>query len=284
MSTAEVGYKMRKVEAGAQMFDQYCANCHGTNAAGGQCPPLNQTSGLYGGEVGEGVAWRLEQLGWDRAQPYEYLVSTISRGMPVSTRPEQYPGNRKEPVPGAKWQMAMPAWSQRYGGPLRDDQIDSLATYLANFKEYIPTDPTAAVKVVGTPPPTVAAAVSGTPTPLPTPSVSLVAGDAAKGQDLFKTATCNACHALPGVSEMTVGPSMVGIGTRIGQRITAPGYTGVAKTGEEYVYESVRSPHAFIVENYAVNGKSPMIQFPAERVSDQDIADLIAYLKQAGGS
>lgn len=283
MADAEVGYKMRKVEAGAQMFDQYCANCHGTNAAGGQCPPLNQLSGLYGGDVGEGIAWRLEELGWDRTDPYGYLYSTIARGVPISTRPEQYAGNRKEPVPGGKWDMAMPAWSQRNGGPLRDDQIESLATYLANFKEYIPADPTEAVKVVGTPPPTVAAAPAGTPTPLPTPSVDLTAGDAAAGEALFVSGTCIACHALPGVSEAKVGPTMVGLGARLDSTIAAPGYTGQAKTGEEYVYESIRNPNGHIVEGFAVNGKSSMIQFGAERLSDQAIADLIAYLKAAGG-
>ena len=137
MPRAEVGYKMRKAESGAQMFEQYCSNCHGPNAVGAICPPLDETSGLYGGDLGPGVAWRLEQLGWDRQLAFEYVVSTISRGVPISTRPNQYPGNRNAENPN---DMAMPAWAQIYGGPLRPDQVTDLATYLTNFRENIPND------------------------------------------------------------------------------------------------------------------------------------------------
>jgi mono/diheme cytochrome c family protein len=167
MSTAEVGFHNRRAENGAQMFSQYCANCHGDNAVGGICPPLNEKSGLYGGNVGEGVAWRLEQLGWNREQPYEYIVSTISRGVPVSTRPEQFAGNRDELHPDV---MAMPAWSQRYGGPLRDDQVADLATYLTNFSEFIPKDDIEKAKaVVGQPPATARPTRAPSATPLASP-------------------------------------------------------------------------------------------------------------------
>jgi mono/diheme cytochrome c family protein len=289
MPKAEAGYKQRHAETGALLFDQYCGNCHGQNAMGGVCPPLNEKSGLYGGDIAEGVAWRLEQLGWDRNGANEYIQSTISSGRTVSTRPGQYPGNRIE---GAGNVMAMPAWSQRAGGPLRDDQIADIATYLTNFRKAIPSDPAEAVKVVGTPPPTPAttgAGATGAVTAttgaaaVPTPSVDLTKGDATKGAALFKSATCMACHALPGVSEAKVGPAMTGLLARATTEIAGPQFTGKAKTVEEYVYESVRNPNAYVVPAFAVNGKSPMVVFGTDRLSDQDIADLIAYLKQAGG-
>lgn len=131
LAKAAVGFNMRSVESGAQMFDQYCASCHGPNAAGANCPPLDERSGIHGGDLGEGVAWRLEEMYWDRADAYGFVYSTIAAGRMVSTRPDKYQGTDPKV-------MAMPAWSQQYGGPLRPDQIKDLATYVVNFRSYLP--------------------------------------------------------------------------------------------------------------------------------------------------
>lgn len=125
------GFQTRSVESGAQMFDQYCATCHAFNAAGANCPPLDETSGLHGGDLGEGVAWRLEEMHWDRGDVYGYVYATISAGRMESSRPDLYQGTDPKA-------MAMPAWSQQYGGPLRPDQIKDLATYVVNFRSYLP--------------------------------------------------------------------------------------------------------------------------------------------------
>jgi mono/diheme cytochrome c family protein len=147
MPAAMRGFEVRKVETGAAMFAQYCGNCHGPNASGGVCPPLDATSGLHGGDIGPGIAWRLEDLGWDVRQPYEYVYGVISSGRNVSTRPDQYPGNRVATSPQA---MAMPAWSQRFGGPLRDDQIADLAAYIVAFRDAVPADATPRPKAAAT--------------------------------------------------------------------------------------------------------------------------------------
>ncbi len=132
LAKASVGFNMRSVESGAQMFDQYCASCHGPNAAGANCPPLDEHSGIHGGDLGEGVAWRLEEMHWDRADAYGFVYSTISAGRMVSSRPDRYQGTDPKA-------MAMPAWSQQYGGPLRPDQIKDLANYVVNFRSYLPS-------------------------------------------------------------------------------------------------------------------------------------------------
>ncbi len=131
MSKASLGFQKRSVESGAQMFNQYCANCHGPNASGLNCPPLDETSGLHGGDIGAGIAWRLEEQHWDRNDAYGYVYSIIAAGRTQSTRPDRYRGT----APDA---MQMPAWSQQYGGPLRPDQIKDLATYVVAFREYFP--------------------------------------------------------------------------------------------------------------------------------------------------
>ena len=132
MARAELGYKSRSVEAGAQMFEQYCASCHGANASGLNCPTLDEFSGIHGGDLGEGVAWRLEEVNWAKGDPYGYVESIIKAGRTVSTRPDQYDGGLGE---GA---MHMPAWSQDYAGPLRPDQVRDIANYVVNFRDYFP--------------------------------------------------------------------------------------------------------------------------------------------------
>lgn len=131
MSKASLGFSKRSVESGAQMFDQYCKACHGPNAAGLNCPPLNETSGLHGGDIGPGVAWRLEEQNWDRTDAYGYVYAAISAGRMASTRPDRYRGLGED-------QMQMPAWSQSYGGPLRPDQLKDLTNYVVNFREFFP--------------------------------------------------------------------------------------------------------------------------------------------------
>jgi mono/diheme cytochrome c family protein len=139
MPKASLGWDSRHVESGAQMFDQYCASCHGFNASGGVCPPLDATSGLHGGDIGPGVAWRLEELGWAPQQPYEYVYSVVAGGRTLSTRPDQYPGNRTADNPA---EMSMPAWSQEFGGPLRPDQVRDLTEYIVAFRDAVPDDAT----------------------------------------------------------------------------------------------------------------------------------------------
>ena len=151
MAKASVGWDMRSVENGAVLFAQYCASCHGDNAVGLNCPPLNESSGLYGGDIAPGVACRLEDLGWDRTDPYGYIVSVIIAGRQYSTRPGQFPGNRMTatplprgfPTPEATSPplMAMPAWGEDFGGPLRDDQVRDIANYLVEFRSYLTPTP-----------------------------------------------------------------------------------------------------------------------------------------------
>ncbi len=92
-----------------------------------------------------------------------------------------------------------------------------------------------------------------TPTSLPGNGGS---GDAAKGESLFASNSCNSCHS-------TGSNSVVG-----------PGLAGVSQRGDDaYLRQSIREPLAVIVEGFA----PAMPPFPA--LTDADIGDLIAYLK-----
>ena len=161
----------------------------------------------------------------------------------------------------------MPTWSQQYGGPLRDDQVNDLVNFVMNWEAEANAGPSVPLnfKPVG----------SDTTTPLP-------AGDVARGADLFaqkvkagnnSNVPCKACHSLlPG--QILVGPSLAGIGTLAASR--EPG-----KSAEDYIRESIQNPNAYLVSDspaYLTNGKSTMPAGLGNSLTDQDLADLIAYL------
>jgi ferredoxin/coenzyme F420-reducing hydrogenase delta subunit/cytochrome c551/c552 len=100
-----------------------------------------------------------------------------------------------------------------------------------------------------------------------------VGPDATAGEDLYyetslgTNAACRICHSLqPGVD--LVGPSFVGIASRAGDRV--PGLTA-----EEYLYQSITNPDAYIVEGYPAGQMVPNL---AEILTEEQIDDLIAFL------
>ena len=286
MLAAARGWSVRSVEGGAAMFDQYCASCHGPNAVGLMCPPLNEKSGLHGGNLGPGVAWRLEELGWDRTLLYEYVYGVISTGRTISTRPDRYLGNRIPPTPlpaGAPTPlatssplMAMPAWAQIYGGPLRPDQIRDLTNYVVAFNDYFPKP-----EVKGALPTAKALAATTRPTPRPTSSVTTTSSALTpleRGAELYAANPCGSCHILPGVSAGPVCPDLTGLAATAALRIKAADYTGTATTPEEYVRESIKNPTAYLAPGAVAGAVMPPLP-----LSDADIAALAAYLLQQGG-
>ena len=58
---------------------------------------------------------------------------------------------------------------------------------------------------------------------------------------------CWACHT-PAAKPC---PNLAGVGTRAVDRIAGADYTGKATTPEEYILESIQTPHQYVVEGYA---------------------------------
>ncbi len=99
-----------------------------------------------------------------------------------------------------------------------------------------------------------------------------VAGNIQQGEHLFKKGKnkappCLTCHPLqPG--GFALGPSLKGIYERASNRV--PG-----QTAESYLHQSIIAPMTFIVPGYR-----PIMYPDYEKdLSEQDIADLIAYLR-----
>jgi len=243
MAEFEVAQAAQAIEVGAELYENNCSSCHGLRGEGtpGLCPPLNDRYFF---------TERTREVGWNGTLE-DYIVATVSSGRLTSTRPELYPGQGRP---------AMPAWSEHYGGPLRDDQIRYIAAFVMNWEETAPDRQTQQP--------------SGPPVGTDI-NAELPEGDAAHGETLATTQGCVGCHV-----STTTGPAWMasagqpGIGARAETRITQDDYTGSATTPEQYLFESIVDPAAHLVDPY----QDLMPKTYAEILTAQDVADLIAYM------
>jgi hypothetical protein len=96
---------------------------------------------------------------------------------------------------------------------------------------------------------------------------------AERGEELFTTpairggAGCRVCHSLR-VGDDGVGPSLAGVASRAPGRV--PGLSA-----EEYLQQSILDPGAYLVDGYR---SGQMRAEVGERLTDAELADLIAYL------
>jgi mono/diheme cytochrome c family protein len=252
MANFATAYQARQVEAGGTLFESNCSPCHGLDGKGtGRAPALNTADLLTNGK-------RLSEIGW-AGTVHDYVLATVSGGRPrPSVQFSQYP-------------QRMPTWSQAYGGPLRDDQIQYIVAYILNWGPALANvtpEPTQAIVAVGT-----------------DITQKLPQGDPTAGAKAVETLGCTACHITA-----PIGPAWKpapennnqGIGARAAARITAADYKGKARTAEQYLFESIVDPDAYLVPGnatYAPGGKSIMPHDFATKLSAQNMADVIAYLQ-----
>jgi mono/diheme cytochrome c family protein len=107
-------------------------------------------------------------------------------------------------------------------------------------------------------------------TPASGTAETLPQGDGSRGAQLFTQSvngapTCSSCHTLDGT--VLVGPSLQGFAERAATRIANT-------SAMEYAYSSIVQPAAYTVSGF---GNSMYNQY-AQRLSPQEIADLITYL------
>ncbi len=244
MSSFTRSYNSRQVEVGAALFENNCRSCHGPQGKGieGVAPSINAAD-LFNGQ-------RLAAIGHTGGVE-DYIAGVIAAGRPI-------------PSEGTRYPQRMPAWGQRFGGPLREDQVDSLVTFIMNWEER--------------------ALAESEPAPLPSGevvgtdiAVSLPVGDADAGKALSAgTLGCSGCHELAAVGPLWA-PSGddPGIGERAELRYSQTAYTGTATSAEEYLIEATVLPNVHLVEGYESN---VMPDDYGRRLSVQDLADLVAYM------
>jgi mono/diheme cytochrome c family protein len=114
--------------------------------------------------------------------------------------------------------------------------------------------------------------VGSEPTPTQTTTgAATVAGDAAHGKEVFVAQHCGGCHTLGAAGTSgTVGPNL-------DQQLIM----SARKAGEplsDFARESIVNPNAFLAEGY--NGAIMPTSF-GDQLSDQEIADLVAFVVQS---
>jgi mono/diheme cytochrome c family protein len=226
----EVQQRAELIEFGAGVFVNNCTGCHGSQAQGitGVAPSLRDEHFF---------TQRIAEVGWQGSLE-DYIISVVTVGRQVSTRPELYVGGGRP---------AMPTWSEKFGGPLRDDQIRAVAAFVMNFQPY-------ALGEVPTMQPLLPPVDESTPE--------------GRGQVVFLQAGCNACHTITGLSTGTLAPPLDGIATRAATRVAG-------LSAEEYIHQSIVDPSAYVVEGFP-DGLMP--QTFAETLSEEQINDLVAFL------
>lgn len=232
MATYEQYQTAHTIEFGAELFEINCRGCHGLRGEGipNLAPPLNDAHFF---------TQRLEEVGWQGSLE-DYIIATVSSGRQVSTRPDQYPGAGSP---------AMPTWSDRFGGPLRDDQIQALAAFILNWESI----------AVGE--------SEITQLPTLTPSAAESNDPVVRGRAVFENGGCAACHTIEGISVGAVGPVLTNIGTTAAERVEG-------LTATEYIRQSILEPSAYLVEGY----DDLMIKNFGDSLSGTQLDDLVAFL------
>lgn len=97
--------------------------------------------------------------------------------------------------------------------------------------------------------------------------------------------TCTLCH-----NKMGRAPMLSDIGKNAPERLKDPRYKGTAKTIEEYIYESMTKPSAYVVAGFGKSGTNdtespmPVVTGGSIGLSETEVKAVIAYLQDAGGA
>ncbi len=245
MEEFDQAFRARQIENGAALFEANCLPCHGPQGRGieGVAPALNSAD-LFDGT-------RLENIGF-AGTTEDFVRATIASGRPVPSQGTNYPER-------------MPTWSEEFGGPLKQYQIEQLVAFVMNWEEeaLARAEPTPSVpegEAVGT-----------------DITVELPEGDPERGQQLAEGQLgCTACHIVSAVGPAwEAGDDQPGVGSRSESRIQQEDYTGEAETAQQYLIESIVRPNAHVVEGFE-SGIMPGDY--GQRLTAQDLADLVAHL------
>lgn len=102
----------------------------------------------------------------------------------------------------------------------------------------------------------------------------------------FQKGGCTACHTIPGAAGAgTIGPDLSEIGQVVKARLESGEYTGMAKTVEEYLTESIQSPDAFIAPQCPTGpcAKGTMPASLAQALSADELQAVVGYLATLPG-
>lgn len=249
MSAQEANWAGRGIEKGAEIYANNCSSCHGPDGKGlPSVAPALHSKYFF--------TQRLLDVNW-AGSLHDYVKLTVASGRPSKVQ--------------TQWAQIMPTWSQRYGGPLRDDQVENVTAFVLNWEEDALTQGTAENPDPWQPfadAPTRAVAGGDAPAA----EVAPEATGPRPPQELFASMGCVGCHNLdqPQTADNRgpVGPNMGNLPENAAVRV--PG-----EDAQTYVHTSIVNPNAHLSDNYA-GGLMP--QNFTEKMSEEEINALVAWL------
>ena len=257
LEDAAGAYKGRSIETGGMIFDSNCATCHGVDgkAQAGCTNPLTGDATCVGLPLNNYFLLcgdrpqRLVDLGW-QGTVENYILKTVSAG-------------RGE---------IMPAWSNRYGGSMRDDQIQNVTLFVMNWgdAEFCAIEPSQLEW------PESVHVYQGEGFPEEDPPIVIEPGNPEDGALAYQTYGCSGCHGMPEESgTASQGPWLGEIETEGATRIEG-------MEVQEYIYHSILDPSAFIApecpNGACTDGIMPKDFATRMSNSPQDMANILSYL------
>ncbi len=215
---------------------------------------------------------RLAQVDWQGTRE-DYIITTLIHGRPTSI--SYWDGNQ------------MVAWSQRAGGPLRDDQIGDLAQYILNWdrgddwtlEDALAVNQYAKVPGMGGSDAGPALPPAGTDVLAILDQIEsgTVVGDPVRGQAIYNNDEpsgrnsrlgCAGCHA----GAVAAPDTEMQWDSILTERLEVAQFDGY--TPEQYIIESIIDPGAYVVPGWS----NAMPGDFSTRTTVQDLADIIAYI------
>lgn len=197
------------IETGATLYEVNCRTCHGSRGDGvGQLGPALADRKFF--------TERLAEVGWQDTLE-AYIIATSSHGRLMATRP-MYAGNGTTAV--------MPPWLDRYGGPLRADQINNITAFILNWASTALGEAELVALVV----PKTKARDPQT---------------ISRGREVFIN-NCAQCHRIEQESQPEkAGPELTHIAKTAASR-----RADAETTAEAYIRESFLIPNAYVVAGF----------------------------------
>lgn len=264
----------RQIEKGAEIFADNCATCHGTNGMG-----------INGGECADATGESIDCVGF-QLNNRALLCNPVSARMEERLWGDTKFGFVHDTINSGRNNVMLP-WGQLYGGPLQENSVNNVTLFVLNWEteamcEFVPVafpwpdfeeDPSTGFDaIVGITEDDVRAANPdlGAGEELPFSVDLAYPGDAARGQELYFSMGCNACHGDPAVAGSDVNAPWHGdLEATAGSRMA-----GVSAEG--YVYQSILAPNAFFVDGYGA--LMPGYATQLGQNNPQDLLDLTTYL------
>lgn len=266
-------FDARSIEAGAKVYFDQCARCHGPNGEGVEGLGPSLASEQFVGRI-ELVrddlqmqtirvvvpSERLKQIEWTGSLE-DYIIAVTEAGIPIRT--------------SNVWDVTHPTFSERLGGPLRGDQIRNVASFIVNYGlNPLPNDQALL-------PPAPGEGMAPRPTPVP------LTPEQEAGREVYLAKGCAACHAIRGVgAQGAIGPNLSKIGAVAEERIASESYKTNLKdqppatTAAEYIRQSILHPNAYIVAQ-CPQGPCPagvMPQNYEQQLTPEELNNLVDYL------